>query len=85
MILRRQHNAGGCRLLENILGRFKVSKLIPSASFVASSVIGSTEYISNALRIGGRVASGVAISETVCCLDPSTILFTSSAERYFGV
>jgi len=72
-------------LTEIILGKFKVSKLIPSAPFVASPVIGRTEYISNAFRIGGRVASGVAISETVCCLDPSTILFTSSAERYFGV
>ena len=72
-------------MAENILGKLKVSKLIPSASFVASSVIGRTEYISNAFRIGGRVASGVATSETVCCLDPSTILFTSSEERYFGL
>lgn len=72
-------------MTEKIFSKGKVSKVIPSASFVASSVIGSTEYISNAFRIGGRVASGVATSETVCCLDPSTILFTSSAERYFGV
>ena len=72
-------------MAENILGKLKVSKLIPSAPFVASSVIGRTEYISNAFRIGGRVASGVATSDTVCCLDPSTILFTSSEERYFGL
>jgi hypothetical protein len=40
-------------------------KQIPSASFVASSVIGSTEYISNAFKIGGSFASVLAISETV--------------------
>ena len=64
--------------------KLKCQKQIPYPSFVASSVIGSTVYISNAFRIG-RVASGVATSDTVCWLDPCTVLFTSSAERYFGL
>jgi len=70
---------------ESISSKAKVPKQIPSPSFVASSVIGSTVYISNAFRIGGRVASGVTTSDTVCWLDPCTVLFTSSAERYFGL
>ena len=59
--------------------------MIPSALFVAISVIGLTEYISNAFRMGGSVAAGVATRETLCWPGPCAVLFTTSAERYLGV